>query len=348
MDDVALCRAYDVGLFDLDGVIYRGDEPVPYASEAVAAAREAGMQIAFVTNNASRTPQQVASQIQAVGVAADASEVITSAQVAADVLGARLPAQSRVLVVGADGLREAVSERGLVVVDSAGDEPAAVVQGHSPDTGWRQLAEAVAAIRGGALWVASNRDSTLPTERGLMPGNGAFVNVVAGVLGREPDVVAGKPDRTMHEASVQRTGARKPLVIGDRLDTDIEGATNAGTASLLVLTGVSTPPELYAAPPALRPTYLSADLRGLLEPGRSFAEAGERRAVTGWRADEAGVITAAPTTGGEVGGDGGDRGDTEDAELLRLACALRWNDEQVRAGDQAARDAMGLLGLPVG
>lgn len=339
MDDAALCRTHDVGLFDLDGVIYRGAQPVPHAPESVAAAREAGLQVAFVTNNASRTPQQVAEQIRAAGVPAEPGDVITSAQVAADVLASRLPAGAAVLVVGADGLRDAVAERGLVVVDNAADDPAAVVQGHNPDTGWRQLAEAVAAIRDGALWVASNRDSTLPTERGLMPGNGAFVQVVAGVLGREPDVVAGKPDRTMHEASVRRTAARAPLVIGDRLDTDIEGATNAGTDSLLVLTGVSTPAELYAAPAACRPTYLAADLRGLTEPGRSFGEALERRAVSGWRADD-GVLFADPPT---VRADDAE----SDAELVRLACALRWAGQSPRSGEQAARDAVARLGLPI-
>lgn len=340
MDDAALCRTHDVGLFDLDGVIYRGAQPVPHAPESVAAAREAGLQVAFVTNNASRTPQQVAEQIRAAGVPAEPGDVITSAQVAADVLASRLPAGAAVLVVGADGLRDAVAERGLVVVDNAADDPAAVVQGHNPDTGWRQLAEAVAAIRDGALWVASNRDSTLPTERGLMPGNGAFVQVVAGVLGREPDVVAGKPDRTMHEASVRRTAARAPLVIGDRLDTDIEGATNAGTDSLLVLTGVSTPAELYAAPAACRPTYLAADLRGLTEPGRSFDEALERRAVSGWRADDDGVLYADPPT---VRADDAE----SDAELVRLACALRWAAQSPRSGEQAARDAVVRLGLPI-
>lgn len=344
MDDAALCRTHDVGLFDLDGVIYRGAQPVPHAPEAVAAARQAGMRVAFVTNNASRTPQQVADQIRAVGVPADPADVITSAQVAADVLASRLPSGAGVLVVGADGLRDAVAERGFVVVDQADEDPSAVVQGHSPDTGWRQLAEAIAAIRSGALWVASNRDSTLPTERGLMPGNGAFVQVVATVLDREPDVVAGKPDRTMHEASMRRTDAAKPLVIGDRLDTDIEGATNAGTESLLVLTGVATPAELYAAPAALRPTYLAADLRGLLAPGRSFAEALRTREVAGWRADASGAIS---------GADDGHRPaepDTKtagpDTELLRLMCALHWAGQPPRAADHRTRAAIAELGLP--
>lgn len=334
--DSALCRRFDVGLYDLDGVIYSGTESIAHAADSVGSAVDAGMQAAFVTNNASRTPEQVADRIHQAGVAATTEQIITSAQVAADVLAARLPAGSPVLVVGAEGLHKAVADRGLGVVAAASDGPAAVVQGHDPDTSWRRLAEATAAVRAGALWVATNRDSTLPSEMGILPGNGAFVKVLADVLGRQPDVVAGKPDRAMHQASVRRTAARSPLVIGDRLDTDIEGAVNAGCPSLLVMTGVTTPDLLYAAEPNRRPTFLAADLRGLLEEGRSFEDAAADRSAGAWAADKNGSVTHV-----------GEGDQSDELDLLRLLCALSWAGQRPAAGDPVVERAIARLGVHV-
>ncbi len=280
-----LCRAYDVALLDLDGVVYHGADPVPGAAAAIAAARAAGMRMAFVTNNASRTPADVAAHLTAVGVAADPAEVATAAQAAATLLTSLVPAGARVLVTGGDGLRVAVAEAGLVPVATAADGPAAVVQGYAPDLGYADLAEAALAVRAGAVWVATNLDATIPTPRGQLPGNGALVALVATATGRRPDAAAGKPERALHDESVRRSGARRPLVVGDRLDTDVEGAHRAGCDSLLVLTGVTDDAALLAAPPARRPTYIGADLAALLvahPPGGDGLDPLRARLAAAW------------------------------------------------------------------
>ena len=190
---------------------------------------------------------------------------MTSAQAAARLLADRLPAGAPVLVIGGSGLRMALRERGLRPVSTAAEQPRAVVQGYSPDVSYSMLAEGGLAVAAGALFVASNADLTLPSRRGRQPGNGSLIQVIATATGVQP-LVAGKPEPPLHRESVLRTGARNPLVVGDRLDTDIEGAHRVGADSLLVLTGVTGPAEAVLAPPSQRPTYLAEDLTGLLEP----------------------------------------------------------------------------------
>lgn len=274
----APARTYDVALLDLDGVLYVGDEPVSHAAEALTDAKRAGMRWVFVTNNALRTPQQVASRLVAVGVEAASEQVVTSAQAAARLISARIGVGARVMVTGGEGLREAVLAAGLSVVSTADDRPDAVVLGYDPSLDYARLAEAALAVRRGALYVACNRDATIPTSRGLMAGMGALAAFVATAAGTEP-VVAGKPERALHAESVRRSGARRPLVVGDRLDTDVEGARCARTPSLLVLTGVTDKETLALAPPERRPDLLSADLRGLLTQ-HPLASAGRCRDAT--------------------------------------------------------------------
>ena len=258
-----LCEAYDVALLDLDGVIYLGGKAVPGAADALAQASQAGMRAAFVTNNASRSPSRIAAQLNSLGVPAAAADVVTSAQAAARLLAERLPAGAPVLVAGGTGLRIALHERNLRPVSSAAEHPQAVVQGFSPDLSYGLLAEAALAIRAGAWYVASNADATLPTPRGPAPGNGSIIALLVSATGVQP-VVAGKPETPLHAESVRRTGAKHPLVVGDRLDTDIEGANRAGVDSLLVLTGVTTRAEADAAEGSHKPTYVAEDLRALL------------------------------------------------------------------------------------
>jgi HAD superfamily hydrolase (TIGR01450 family) len=260
-----LTEVYDVALLDLDGVVYIGASAVPGAPEALAAARQAGMRLAFVTNNASRPPAAVADHLTTLGIPAGADEVVTSAQAAAHYLADRLPLHARVLVVGTTGLEQALRERGLDPVTDATGEVAAVVQGYSPELDWRMLAEGAVAINRGVPWVATNVDPTVPSPRGPLPGNGSLVAALRHATGVAP-VVTGKPDPTMHRESVQRSGARRPIVVGDRLDTDIEGANAVGCDSLLVLSGVTSAPELLVVAPHRRPTFLAADLGGLLVP----------------------------------------------------------------------------------
>jgi ribonucleotide monophosphatase NagD (HAD superfamily) len=167
-----------------------------------------------------------------------------------------------VLVVGGEGLRAALVERGFSPVASADDEPQAVAQGFSPDLSWGLLAEGAYALERGLPWVASNTDLTIPTPRGRAPGNGTFVQVLRTATGREP-LVAGKPETPMHAEAVARTDSRSPLVVGDRLDTDIEGANRADVPSLLVFTGVTDAADVVLATDELRPAFIADDLGGL-------------------------------------------------------------------------------------
>src|SRR5260370_12774093 len=223
------------------------------------------MRLAFVTNNSSRTPSAIAAEGGSGGGGASAGEVVTWAQAAARLLATRLRAGAAVFVVGGTGLRVALRERGLRPVTVAADRPAAVVQGYSPDISYSLLAEGALAVQAGAWFVASNADSTIPTARGRQPGNGALSQVIVAATGPQP-AIAGKPEPPLHPEAVARTGAQRPLVVGDRLDTDIEGAVRVGADSLLVLTGVSRPADAVLAPRHRRPTYLAHDLVGLLEP----------------------------------------------------------------------------------
>ncbi|WP_395691704.1 HAD-IIA family hydrolase [Nocardioides sp.] len=257
-----LCEAHDLAMLDLDGVVYVGGEAVPGAPEHLAAARAAGMRLAFVTNNASRPPTEVASHLQRLGVAAAAEDVVTSAQAAAHLVADRWGAGARVVCLGAAGLREALEGQGLRPVTAA-DEAVAVVTGYGPDVVWSEIMRAAVRIRDGLPWVASNTDATFPAPYGVAPGHGVQVDMLRRFAGVEP-VVAGKPERPLLDETVRRVGGRRPLMVGDRLDTDIEGAHRAGVPSLLVLTGVTGLADLVTARDEQRPTYLSPDLAGLL------------------------------------------------------------------------------------
>jgi HAD superfamily hydrolase (TIGR01450 family) len=265
----ALVDGYDLVVFDLDGVVYLIDRPIDGAVEAVTALHRSGIKLAYATNNASRRAGEVAGLLTGMGIAAEPDEVLTSAGAAAAVLAQRLPAGAPVLVVGAEALRAEVRAVGLTPVAEAADQPQAVVQGYGPQVGWAHLAEACVAIRAGAQWVATNTDRTLPSARGPLPGNGSLVAVLRTALDREPDVVVGKPAPELFRTAASRAGASRPLVVGDRLDTDIEGAVRAGMDSLLVLTGVSGARDLLAAPPQRRPTYVAENLGALLDAGQA-------------------------------------------------------------------------------
>jgi len=256
---------YDALLLDLDGTVYRGSNPVDGAEQAIRAAREAGVTVRFVTNNASRTPQAVAEHLNNLGIPAKPDEVSTSAQAAAAMLTSRVREGAEVLILGTEALAAEAESRGYQPVRKASNNVAAVLQGLSQQLTWQDLAEACIAIRAGALWIASNIDPTLPTERGLLPGNGALVTALKVATDTEP-LVAGKPARPLMDEAIQAAGAVKPLAVGDRLDTDIEGATNAGIDALLVLTGVTTPATLLAAPTNQRPQYVANDLAGMQTP----------------------------------------------------------------------------------
>ncbi|MFF8609478.1 HAD-IIA family hydrolase [Streptomyces sp. NPDC015346] len=331
----ALSEAYDTALLDLDGVVYAGGQAIAHAVEALASARAGGMHLAYVTNNALRTPDAVAAHLTELGVPAEAGDVVTSAQAVARLIADEVPSGSRVLVIGGEGLRVALRERGLEPVDSADEEGlAAVVQGYGgPNLTWSRLVEASYAVARGVPWYASNTDLTIPGPRGIGPGNGAAVEVVRIATGGtvEPKV-AGKPLPPMHRETVLRTGAERPLVVGDRLDTDIEGAFNGGVDSLLVLTGVTDVPQLLAAVPEHRPTYVAADLRGLLVGQPEVAEVEGGFVCGGW---------TAAASGGALVLDG--EGDVLDG--VRALCGAAWSDAGAGACGLDAGKALGRLGL---
>lgn len=259
----------DVVLADLDGVVYAGAGALPYAIESLNRARD-GRVLAYITNNASRTDASVAGHLSELGLATAPRDVVTSPQAAMRLLADKIEPGATVLVVGGDGLVVEVEKAGFVVTRSADDAPAAVVQGFAPEVGWLQLAEAAFALKtpeeeGGIPWVATNTDWTIPQSRGVAPGNGTLVSAVHTAVGRLA-TVAGKPEAPIFHEAVARFGARHPLFLGDRLDTDILGANRAGIESALVLTGIDRPKHVLAAPEGSRPTYILGDLRELHEP----------------------------------------------------------------------------------
>ncbi|GGF44346.1 HAD-IIA family hydrolase [Williamsia phyllosphaerae] len=285
-----LADGYDALLFDLDGTLFAGSRPIDGATDALGAATQP---IYFVTNNASRRAPEVAEHLTDLGFDADADQVVTSAQTAARLLAEHLEPGSRALVIGTDGLAQEIREVGIGVTRSADDRPAAVVQGHSTETGWAQLSEAVLAINAGALWIACNIDPTLPSERGFMLGNGSMVAAVANATQKTP-LVAGKPAAPLMRDALDRSGASHPLVIGDRLDTDIAGANTIGADSLLVLTGVATVADAMCAAPDHRPTHIAPDLAALRAPVSASAIA----SASGWTVD----VSASPITVGSTDG----------------------------------------------
>ncbi|MDP9168488.1 MAG: HAD hydrolase-like protein, partial [Actinomycetota bacterium] len=286
----------------------------------------------YVTNNASRGPDEVAKNLVAMGFAAAADDVVTSAQSAARLLANQLDAAARVLVIGTESLADEVRRAGLEPVRKFADEPAAVVQGHSPNTGWADLAEAALAIRSGALWVAANVDRTLPSELGLLPGNGSMVAALETATDQRPQV-AGKPQPPLLLDALARGDFDRPLVIGDRLDTDIAGANAAGLPSLLVLTGVSTAADMVYADAAGRPGYLAEDLRSLNADSSTLRIAPH----PSWRVDVGAQEATVHWTGR----------DAEDSlSVVRAVASTIWGSSldgvrfAITAGDDTAREAL--------
>lgn len=306
----------DVVLADLDGVVYAGPGALPHAIESLNRAEAEGRHLGYITNNASRTDATVAAHLAELGLHTKPEDVVTSPQAAMALLSQRVAPGSTILVVGGDGLVDELHKAGFVPTRSADDNPAAVVQGFAPDVAWTQLAEAAFALQtpeeeGGIPWIATNTDWTIPQARGIAPGNGTLVSAVHTAVGRLA-TVAGKPEAPIFHAAVARFGATSPLMIGDRLDTDILGANRAGVPSLLVLTGIDRPKHLLAAPPDSRPTFIVEDLRQMFEP---YPEA-RIKGDTVWVRDAAVRIDGADV---QIVAEG------EPIDLLRAASKAIWD-----------------------
>lgn len=258
---MSLLRTHDALLLDLDGTVWEGGRAVAGAVEAI---NGSGVPAVYITNNAMRSPESVAEKLQAIGLNAGAADVVTAAQAAIEMAAEHLQAGDAVYVIGTASFRDLVAAAGYRVVDSAAEQPKAVLQGLDPEAGWAELSEAALAIRNGASYFVSNLDTTLPSERGLLVGNGSMVAAVVSATEVTP-TSAGKPQPAMFLTAARRLNSQRPLVVGDRLDTDIEGGNAAGMPSLHVLTGVSGHIALLEAPKELRPTYVAEDLGALRE-----------------------------------------------------------------------------------
>jgi len=255
-----LAKAYDTALLDLDGVVYIGDDAVPGVIGALNQAHDDyGMTLTCVTNNASRSSQRVADHLQELGLKVTAEDVVTSAQAGATELAKLIPQGSNVFVLGSKDLAREVELVGLIPSHDVSQTYDAMIQGYWPDMPFRILEFAASVLRTGVPWVATNMDMTIPTPTGVAPGNGTVITALGETVNRIPTLVAGKPETPLMQQSINRTNAKRPLVVGDRLDTDIHGANNVGIDSLLVLSGVTTIEEILQAPIELRPTYLAWD-----------------------------------------------------------------------------------------
>ncbi|MCL2788930.1 MAG: HAD-IIA family hydrolase [Micrococcales bacterium] len=327
-----LAEVFDVALCDLDGVTFAGTEPIAHAAQGIAEARDQGMRFNFLTNNASRSPEEVVRHLKSVGIKAKPSEIYTASQAGAAMVADDFPKGTKVLAVGGSSLATALKQVGLVPVSSALDEPAAVLQGFGPNVGWTLLAEATYAINQGAAYYATNLDATLPTERGFAPGNGSLVAAVSRATGVEPRS-AGKPEPALFLAVAGRARAKSVIVLGDRLETDIAGALNAGLYAMLVMTGVTTPTLVLQAPPACRPHFIALDLRGLGE-----THPPPRREGEWW------VVGTARARLGPSGPELGAWGTA--ADRLRAAATLAWtlDDDGSRLSDSDLTKLVALLG----
>lgn len=262
---------YAAAILDLDGVVYIGAEAVPFSIDSLNALAARGTVLTAATNNANRPAEDVAQHLQALGLDITASAVMTSAQAAARHLAQILLPGAKVLAVGGEGVASSLLDVGLVPLravedlaenSSLADLAEAVLVGYGPKVAWFDLATAHWAIERGKPWFATNTDPTVPLPYGRAPGNGAMVGLLHRSTNVEPTVI-GKPQPALFDALAAELGTRNALVIGDRLDTDIDGAIAANMDSLLVLTGVHGPSDLAARSTATWPGFIAQDLRSL-------------------------------------------------------------------------------------
>lgn len=333
----ALRAAYDGIISDLDGVVYRGQKAVPGAPEAFRRLDAAGVKVAFATNNASREPGDVAAQLTALGVPVTPGQIVTSAQAGAAQLAEELPTRSAVLALGGPGVAAALREVGLTAIhpdDAAANEPvSAVLQGFGRDLRVRDFETASRHLAAGAVWVATNTDATLPLEWGMGPGNGAYVRLLAAVAGRQPRSV-GKPGAPLYRAAMSRLGTprARTLAVGDRLDTDVDGAVAAGLDSAWVLTGVDRPSALLRRTGGGgRPTFVIGSLAELDEPYAAVLAARGAWTCGGTRVRVAGSRIQVDPSGGSR------RIEAVRAGLAAAAAAIASGDA---GGDPTARGAL--------
>lgn len=294
-----LIDEYDAALFDLDGVVYLGPLPVEGATDGVAGLRARGKRVGFVTNNAARRPDVVVEHLVSLGIPTELDDVLTSAQAGAKMLCEYLEPGAKVLVVGASSLVDEVRAVGFEIVTSALDDPAAVIQGYDPKLDWSSINEACYAIQNGARFFATNLDVNRPTDRGLVPGVGPQIDAVRTCVPHDP-IAAGKPARPLLDEAARRWQTKRPIFVGDRIDTDIVGANNAEMDSLLVFTGAHGKLDLLIAGVGERPTFIGSDLRALLSEPRVAEVSGNRATCRSAEATVVGSEIQLDQAGGDL------------------------------------------------
>ncbi|MGE5702458.1 MAG: TIGR01457 family HAD-type hydrolase [Clostridia bacterium] len=249
-------KPYRGFLLDLDGTIYRGNEPIPEAIRFMEQLRMRNIPYLYLTNNSSTSPEKVAQRLCGMGIPTKTEEVYTTSMAIGAYLTEHVPHGARIFAIGEEGLFQELQQAGYTITN---DRPDCVVVGIDRAFSYEKLAVATKAIREGALFLATNQDAALPTEHGLVPGNGSLVAAVAVASGSSP-IVVGKPESIIVDYALRRLGLGKSdtLIVGDNLQTDILAGHHSGVDSLLVLTGFSTAED--AAQTVHKPTYIADNL----------------------------------------------------------------------------------------
>ena len=262
-----LTDRYEAFLLDLDGVVYLADEPIPGSAEAVRSLLEAGRRVVFLTNNSAPTPDEVAERLSRFGIPLSGSfpapEIVTSAMATASLLTREAGGPRSAFVIGEGGVRAALTGAGIRVADGEPEETDYVVVGWDRSVDFGKLRRAAILVRRGARLVATNADATYPAPGGeLWPGTGALLAAVEKATGIRARVV-GKPHGPLFEAALDRAGTRNALMIGDRVDTDVAGASDAGLDAALVLSGAASAADLLDGDAI--PVAVAGDLAGVLD-----------------------------------------------------------------------------------
>ena len=252
-------------ILDMDGVIWKADAPIGDLASIFKRVRERGLKFVFATNNSTRTSEQYVEALKELGLDVEPWQVITSSQGVAHAIAQKFPRRTKVFMIGEDGIRMALEERGfdILFVDEA-PSAQAVVMGIDRNINFEKVVEAALLVRNGIPFYATNTDKTFPTPRGEIPGSGAWISVITTATGVQP-IIAGKPFPFLMELSLEKLGTRKEetLVVGDRLETDIAAGQSVGCPTALVLSGVSTKKQAEAWKPP--PTIIAENLTELIE-----------------------------------------------------------------------------------
>lgn len=256
-----LLTGYDALLADLDGVIYTENEPIPHATNTI---NKLKIPIAYLTNNASRSPQQIATHLKNIGIN-QPKNIITSVQAAIKILQQHVKPNTKILTIGSEYLKQQITQANFTPINQHNEKPQAIIQGFDPNINWKDLAQIAYATQNNNIpWVATNSDLTIPQKNGLAPGNGSLIATITNTTHKTP-LIAGKPKPTLFHIANQQLQTNNPLMVGDRLDTDILGANNANIHTALVLTGVNTAWDALTAPNKQQPTYLIENLQQLTQ-----------------------------------------------------------------------------------